>query len=58
VKPPKRNGFGQTILQNVAKSSCDQVTVTYAESGFRYEVRADLANITTNVVDLAERRGS
>ena len=58
MKPPTRTGFGQTILQDVAKGFCEHVGFTYAESGFRYELIASLQSITTNVVDLAERRGA
>jgi PAS domain S-box-containing protein len=55
VKPPKRKGFGHTILNDVAHGFSSHVLADYHPEGLRYEIRADLGRIT-NVVELACRR--
>jgi PAS domain S-box-containing protein len=55
VEAPNRRGFGHTILIHVAQALCTEVTANYAPDGFRYQLRADLARIST-VVDLAAAR--
>jgi PAS domain S-box-containing protein len=55
VKPPTRQGFGHTILNDVAKEFSTHVTIDYHPEGLRYELRAELGRIT-KLVDLAARR--
>jgi PAS domain S-box-containing protein len=56
ARPPERKGFGQTILSDLARSFCDNVSQTFAETGFKYELRVRLDKISNNVIALAERR--
>lgn len=55
VKPPTRQGFGHTILNDVAKGFSTCVAADYRPEGLRYELTAELGRIT-NVVELAARR--
>ncbi len=55
MKPPTRQGFGHTILNDVAKGFSTRVDADYRPEGLRYELTAELGRIT-NVVELAARR--
>ena len=54
MRPPERRGFGHTILKEAA-SSMGEAELVFDEDGFRYELRAKLARIATNVVEFAPR---
>lgn len=55
VKPPARQGFGQTILNDVPRRFSTDIAIDYRPQGLRYSLRADLGRIC-HVVDLATRR--
>jgi two-component sensor histidine kinase len=55
VAPPKRPGFGQTILVHVAQALCTEVHCDYAPGGFCYRLRAELARISAAVEPGAKR---
>jgi PAS domain S-box-containing protein len=57
VTPPTRQGFGHTILNDVAHGFCTQVVADYRPEGLRYELKAELGRIT-NLVDLSARRAA
>jgi len=58
AREPARKGLGHIILHDVARDFCERVEATYAEAGFRYELAARIEKLTSNVIDLAERRSS
>jgi PAS domain S-box-containing protein len=55
VRKPERVGFGHTILKEVP-SRFGRATLDFEVDGFRYELIADLSEITSSVVDLAAHR--
>ena len=52
---PTRQGFGHTILNDVAHGFCIHVSADYRPEGLRYELKAELGRIT-NLVELSNRR--
>jgi PAS domain S-box-containing protein len=54
VRPPERKGFGHTILKEAA-SGLGEAQLVFDEDGFRYDLKAELMRITTNVVDFSPR---
>jgi len=56
AREPARKGFGQTILIDMPKAFANFVEARYGASGFQYELRCLQSAITSNVVDLADRR--
>lgn len=57
LRTPTRVGFGHTILNDVA-NQFGASRLEYAASGFRYELKAELTRITSNVVDLGAQRSA
>lgn len=55
VAVPKRRGFGYTILIHVAQAFCTEVVANYAPAGLHYQLRVNLARVST-IVDLAAAR--
>jgi PAS domain S-box-containing protein len=55
AQPPTRQGFGHTILNDVAHGFCIHVSADYRPEGLRYELKAELGRIT-NLVELSARR--
>jgi two-component sensor histidine kinase len=51
--PPKRVGFGQKVLREIAKGLSGQMSVNFAPEGFRYELTIPIDRIT-NVSELAD----
>ncbi|MBT9472562.1 MULTISPECIES: PAS domain S-box protein [Alphaproteobacteria] len=51
-KQPTRQGFGHTILNDVAHGFCIHVSVDYRPEGLRYELEAELGRVT-NLVELS-----
>ncbi len=56
AREPARKGFGQTILIDMPKAFASFVEARYGAAGFQYELSCPLSAITSNVVDIADRR--
>lgn len=56
VVPPRRQGSGKTLLQDLAQGFASEVSLDYAEQGFRYELVAPADRLANS--DPVETAGS
>ena len=45
VSPPRRKGFGHVLLEDVAQRFGSSVAMDFAQTGFRYELQADVTRL-------------
>lgn len=57
TQPPTRQGFGHTILNDVAQGFCIHVRADYRPEGLRYELKAERRRIT-NLAEPSIRKSS